>query len=269
MAPIILSELNIYPIKSAAGIAVQTAVVDQKGLLGDRRWLVVNDHGKFMTQRQFPKMALIGVAMEGDRLILSTPGMTSLTVAQPTAKAEMQVEVWGDICQAVFAGEAAQQWLSQFLEVSCQLVYMPDDSIRPVDPDYAIDPQNQVSFADAFPFLLISEASLQDLNSRLESPLPMNRFRPNLVVRGCEPFAEDRWRQIRIGSVVFYGVKDCSRCAVTTVDQATGVMGKEPLVTLAQYRLHQGKILFGQNLLHQGSGSIKVGDSIEVIETTP
>ncbi len=261
-----LSELNIYPVKSAAGISVTTAQVQPRGLAFDRRWMITDPNGKFMTQRQFPRMALIDVQIVDDCLHLSAPGMEEIAI-DPTDHPSTTVEVWGDFCQAIPAAAPVNHWLSQFLDLPCQLVYMPEDSIRPVDPQYAIDPaSDHVSFADGFPFLLISAASLQDLNARLETPILMNRFRPNFVVSGCEPFAEDTWRKIRIGSVVFHLVKLCSRCAVTTVDQATGVMGKEPLLTLAKYRLHQGKILFGQNLVAEAAGAIRVGDAIEVLE---
>lgn len=268
MTQVTLSQLNIYPIKSAGGISLQRAEVEKKGLRGDRRWMVVDDSGKFMTQRQFPKMALIGVALEPDRLVMTAAGMEELVVPLTLeTRSSSQVEVWGDFCDAIATGDATTDWFSRFLGVSCQLVYMPDNSQRPVDQTYAVDQTyDQVSFADAFPFLLISEASLQDLNSRLETPLPMNRFRPNLVVRGCEPYAEDRWQQIRVGSVLFHVVKSCARCAITTTDQATGIQGQEPLITLAKYRLHQGKILFGQNLLQANLGTIHVGDEVEVFE---
>ena len=262
-----LSELNIYPVKSAAGISVTTAQVQLRGLAFDRRWMITDPNGKFMTQRQFPRMALIDVQIVKDRLHLAAPGMEGIAIDPAADHPSTTVEVWGDFCQAIPAAAPVNHWLSRFLDLPCQLVYMPDDSIRPVDSQYAIDPANDhVSFADGFPFLLIAEASLQDLNARLETPIPMNRFRPNFVVSGCEPFAEDAWRKIRIGSVVFHLVKLCSRCAVTTVDQATGVMGKEPLLTLAKYRLQQGNILFGQNLVAEGAGAIQVGDAIEVLE---
>jgi uncharacterized protein YcbX len=164
-------------------------------------------------------------------------------------------------------GEEVSQWFSEFLELSCQLVYMPDNSYRPVNSRYASHNQ-QVSFADGFPFLLISEASLQDLNERLDQPIPMNRFRPNLVVSGCEAFAEDSWRSIRIGSIPFHVVKPCERCLITTVDQAQGIRGKEPLQTLAQYRLSNGKILFGQNLIPAELGTLQVGDSVEICHSS-
>ncbi|NEQ26510.1 MAG: MOSC domain-containing protein [Microcoleus sp. SIO2G3] len=260
-----LSELNIYPVKSAAGISLTSARAQLRGLEFDRRWMITDTDGKFMTQRQFPRMALIGVQINQNQLHLSAPGMTDLVV-EPVDRPPVRVEVWGDFCQAILAEAAVNDWLTKFLDTSCQLVYMPDDTIRRVDRQYAIDPnRDHVSFADGFPYLLISEASLEDLNSRLEVPLPMNRFRPNFVVSGCEPFAEDQWRAIRIGSVVFHLVKLCSRCAITTVDQATGVREQEPLVTMAKFRLQKRKILFGQNLVPENEGAIALGDAIEVL----
>lgn len=266
IAQVVLSELNIYPIKSAAGISLQTAEVEWKGLRGDRRWMVVSDQGKFMTQRQFPAMALIAVALEAGQLTITAPAMEPLVVSVQDTIPTLEVEVWGDRCQAISTGDAAREWFSQFLQTPCQLVYLPDASIRPVDADYAVDSsRDQVSFADAFPFLLISEASLQDLNDRLKTPIPMNRFRPNFVVRGCDAFAEDGWRRIRIGSVLFHVVKPCSRCGIPTVDQTTGIKGNEPLQTLATYRLQQGQIMFGQNLLSANLGSLRVGDAVEIL----
>jgi hypothetical protein len=267
MAQVVLTELNVYPIKSAAGISLQTAQVDRTGLEGDRRWMVVDLSGKFLTQRQYPRMALIQVQREPDRLLLNAPGMTPLAIPYDLdGAAVLHVQVWRDRCPAVSAGELATAWLSQFLEMPCHLVYMADDGVRPVDPNYAIaGVGDRVSFADAFPFLLIAEASLQDLNDRLEIPIPMNRFRPNLVVAGCDAFAEDTWRQIRIGSVEFHVVKPCARCAIPTVDQRTGIQGKEPLPTLAKYRLREGQIFFGQNLLHAALGTLNVGDPVEIL----
>lgn len=259
-----LSGLNIYPVKSAAGIALQTAEAQLRGLKFDRRWMITDLRGKFMTQRQFPRMALIQTQIEAGGLLLSAAGMESIAIT-PTENPLVKVEVWGDRAQAIPADPAVNVWLSKFLDRPCQLVYMPEDEIRSVDRKYAVNQRDHVSFADGFPYLLISEASLADLNRRLELPLPMNRFRPNFVVSGCEPFAEDAWKRIRIGSIEFHLVKLCSRCAVTTVDQATGIQGQEPLATLGTYRRQKGKILFGQNLVPENEGTIALGDQIEVL----
>ena len=260
-----LSGLNIYPVKSAAGIALRTAEAQLRGLEFDRRWMITDLRGKFMTQRQFPRMALIQTQIEAGKLHLSAAGMESLAIS-PTENSPVKVEVWGDRCQAIPANDSANAWLSQFLDRPCQLVYMPEDEVRPVDRNYAVDKRDHVSFADGFPYLLISEASLEDLNRRLEAPLPMNRFRPNFVVSGCEPFAEDTWKRIRIGAIEFHLVKLCSRCAITTVDQATGIRGQEPLATLGTYRRQKGKVVFGQNLIPKNEGTIALGDEIEVVE---
>lgn len=264
MTSITLSALSIYPIKSAAGIALEQADLTPRGLRHDRRWMVVNDQGQFMTQRKFPKMSLIQVEVE-DTLRLTAPNQPPLnSPLPPTQPDRIEVEVWGDRCTAIPMGTAAQQWLSNFLQVPCQLVYMPETSERPTDHG-KFGPRTLVSFADAYPFLLISEASLTDLNSRLGKPIPMNRFRPNLVVRGCESFAEDTWQKIRIGEVIFNVAKPCSRCSIPSVDQATGTRGKEPTQTLAKFRRWDGAIWFGQNLIHENLGSLKIGDSVEIL----
>lgn len=169
------------------------------------------------------------------------------------------VEVWGDRCLAWSMGNDARIWFSTMLGTPCELVYMPDESDRPTDHG-AFGRENQVSFADSYPFLLISEASLADLNQRLDTPIPMNRFRPNLVVSGCDAFSEDHWTEIRIGNVPFQVAKSCSRCTIPTVDQATGKRSPEPLKTLATYRHWDGQIWFGQNLIHHTLGTLNVGD---------
>ncbi len=266
MADITLSGLHIYPIKSAAGIALSEAEVSDRGLKHDRRWMVVDPKGKFMTQRKHPRMALIRVGLTS-QLELSAPGMADLALPlEPGAEAEtLEVEVWGDRCPALAMGAEAQAWFSNFLETPCQLVYMPDHSQRPTAHGQLGD-DKLVSFADAYPFLLISEASLADLNQRLAEPVPMNRFRPNLVVTGCEAFAEDGWKQIKIGEITFDLPKRCDRCSVPGVDQDSGIQNKEPLLTLAKFRLEQGKVWFGQNLLHHHSGELRLNTEIKVLD---
>ncbi len=264
MGEIKLSGIYIYPIKSAAGISLNTAQVEKRGFQYDRQWMLVDETGKFLTQRQFPRMALISVLLDRDKLVVKTPNRESLSIPiHMDSDHHIRVQVWNDVCDAISLGEEISQWFSDFLGISCQLVYMPESSFRPVNPRYATD-NEQVSFADGFPFLLISEASLEDLNQRLAEPVPMNRFRPNLVVSGCEAFAEDTWRSIRIGSILFRVVKPCDRCSITTVEQSLGIRGKEPLPTLAKYRRSNGKILFGQNLIPEKLGVLQVGDSVEI-----
>ncbi|MEQ8751885.1 MAG: MOSC domain-containing protein [Coleofasciculus sp. G1-WW12-02] len=264
MTSIHLSGIYIYPIKSAGGIALEEAQVSDRGLQYDRRWMLVDEQGKFLTQRQFPSMALIQVRFGEGELVVEAPNQPSLSVPLDyESNHRLRVQVWNDICPAIPLDQQFSQWFSEFLHIPCQLVYMPEDSIRPINPNYA-DPGEPVSFADGFPFLLISQASLQDLNQRLEQPVPMNRFRPNLVVSGCEAFAEDSWRHIRIGSIPFRVVKPCSRCTITTVDQSQGIRGKEPLATLANYRLRNGKIFFGQNVIQEQLGTLRIGDEVKI-----
>jgi len=264
MANRTVSELCIYPIKSCRGIDAQQALLDQRGFKFDRRWMIADQSGKTLTQREYPRLSLILVEQTADGLTLDAPGMPALRIPlMLKSKPIFQVDIWGDAVGAMQAEKSSGDWISSFLGVSCQFVYMPDDSFRPVDPRYAI--QNaQVSFVDAFPILLISEASLADLNSRLQSPLPMNRFRPNIVVAGCTPYEEDSWKRIQIGSINIHVVKPCIRCATTIVDQLTGIRGKEPLQTLATYRNNNGEVWFGQNLIHENLGELHVGDVVTV-----
>lgn len=265
MSDITLNALYRYPVKSLRGDVFAELTVDARGFAGDRRWMVVDADGRFLTQRQQPRMCLVDAALDdAGRLTLQAPGMPPATQGPSTGRRQ-QVVVWRDRVEAEAGDPAVDAWLSEFLGVHCRLVRMPDDSVRPVDPDYA-GPGHRVGFADGFPFLLISEASLGDLNARLERPLPMERFRPNLVVAGCEAFAEDHWRRIRIGDLVLDVVKPCSRCIIPTIDIATGERDAEPLRTLLTYRQRDNRILFGQNLVHQGAGVLRRGMPVEVIE---
>jgi uncharacterized protein YcbX len=195
--------------------------------------------------------------------------MQPLTL-HPGDGSRTRVRIWRDHVQVADQGAAAADWLSTFLEYPCRLVRLPEDVVRPVDPEFATRADDQVGLADGFPVLLISEESLADLNRRLAAPLPMNRFRPNVVVSGAGvPFAEDTWREIQIGEVRFSLVKACARCITTTTDQRTAERGVEPLATLASYRRVPRGVLFGQNLVHAGPGRIAVGDPLEVCRTTP
>jgi uncharacterized protein len=261
-----LSGLYVYPIKSASGIPLEASDVDGRGLRHDRRWMLVDESDRFISQREVPRMALIRVQLERDGLVVDAPGMPSLEVPlQPPAGRLMLARAWDNLVETLPVGADTDRWFSEFLGASCKLVCLPEESVRPVDPAYGRS-GDRVGLADGFPFLLISEASLADLNARLERPVPMNRFRPNLVVRGCEPFAEDGWRLVRIGRITFRVVKPCARCAITTVDPRTAATGKEPLRTLARFRRFGTKVLFGQNLIHDKKGSLRTGDPIEVVE---
>ena len=262
-----LSSLYVYPIKSMGGISLEAWDVDGRGLRYDRRWMLVDEDGWFISQRELPRMALISVRIEPDRLVLNAPQMPSLELPLgPTADEIIPVRIWDDLVGSAPVGDDADRWFGEFLGVRCSLVFLPDESVRQVDPDYG-EAGDQVGLADGFPFLLISEASLADLNARMEHPLPMNRFRPNLVIGGCEPFAEDVWKLIRIGSLTFRVVKPCSRCTITTVDQTTAAKSKEPLRTLASFRKVGNKVLFGQNLIHDGTGTLRTNDPVEILQT--
>jgi MOSC domain-containing protein len=264
MPGVILSSLYVYPVKGCRGLAPAEWDVDEFGLRYDRRWMIVSLTGEFVTQREEPRLALIRPVLQRDSLVLRAPGMPDLALPLvPPAKDRVKVEVWDDATEGVPLGPEASQWLGRFLGALVRLVWMPDEVLRPTDPAYAVG--YRVSFADAFGFLLISEASLADLNGRLETPLPMSRFRPNLVVRGTEPFAEDGWRTLRMGDLELDVVKSCSRCVVTTTDQETGERGKEPLRTLATFRQRGGKVMFGQNLVHRGTGRLAAGMRVEVV----
>lgn len=265
LAKFSISGIRVYPIKSAAGIVLDEASVEERGFRHDRRWMLVDENGIFLSQREAPRLALVRVAITADALVVDAPGMPTLQVPlQPEPGDTVSTVIWRDVVESLPAGGGVDPWFRKFLGIPCRLVYLPETSVRPVDPAYSAS-GDHVSLADGFPFLLLSEASLGDLNSRMELPLPMDRFRPNLIVRGCGPFAEDGWRRVRIGAVDFRVVKPCARCKITMVDQQTAATGKEPLRTLARYRKQGSEVFFGQNLIHDATGTVRVGDAVEVI----
>ncbi|MEJ2620645.1 MAG: MOSC domain-containing protein [Candidatus Thiodiazotropha sp.] len=265
--PITLSGLYCYPVKSLRGLELEHSRLDRFGLVHDRRWMVVDREGKFLSQRQLPRMALIQVELVSYGLRLSGPDMPILQVGTPTRAAPtIEVEVWQDRLQGAVVGQQADLWLSRSLGVECRLVYMLDDEKRQVDPRYA-EAHHLTAFSDGFPLLLASEASLEALNSRLDTPfLTMARFRPNLVVSGSEAYAEDRWARIRVGSMALQLVKPCSRCSITTVDPETAVRGSEPLATLATYRRRGKQVYFGQNVIYDHPGELRLGSAVEILE---
>jgi len=254
-----------YPIKSCGGVSLAEADIEHRGITHDREFMVVDSTmGLFLTQREFPRMALIRPHMDHGLLRLNAPGMSELVLDPVRQGLARNVIVWRDRCPAVDQGPDVAGWLSAFLMTDCRLVRMVEGHVRRVDRRYAVGDGDQVGFADGYPFLLISEESLADLNARLASPLPMNRFRPNIVVSGGTAFQEDQWRRIRIGAVEFHLLKPCARCVITTTDQATAERGKEPLSTLAGFRRTNRGVLFGQNMIHSRSGTIRRGDLVEV-----
>jgi uncharacterized protein YcbX len=262
-----VSQLYIYPVKSLGGIALDKAIVTDRGFQYDRRWMLVDHNNLFISQREINQMALMKLEVVDNGIKVNYPPKSSSFIIpfQPLTNEFADVTIWDDVCPAQFVNKQADEWFSTMLESPCRLVYMPDDSERITDQKYASD-GSIVSFADGYPFLLIGQTSLDDLNTRLNDPLPMDRFRPNIVFTGGEPFEEDAMHTFTIGNITFRGVKLCARCIMTTIDQDTIARGKEPLKTLAKYRFKNNKILFGQNLIHTGTGEITVGDQLEVLK---
>lgn len=267
--PVILSALHVYPVKGLKGIAVPEARCTDRGLEHDRRWMVVDEHGDFLSQREHPAMATVWTDIDGDRLELSAPdaGRVELPL-RPRDGALLRVSVWESECDALAASPEADAWLSACLGLPCRLVYMPEETRRESNPRHA-GAGRLVGFADAFAYLLTGESSLAELNARLVArnhpAVPMNRFRPNLVVAGAPPFAEDGWTDMRIGTAAFRMAKPCGRCQVTTTDQATGELrGPEPLATLASYRSRgEYGITFGVNLVTERTGVVRVGEAVQ------
>jgi uncharacterized protein YcbX len=264
-----LAALLSYPVKSLAGGSHISAPVHPWGMAADRRWMVIDAQRRCMTQREHPRMAVLHAATEGDLLMLRAPGMVMLMVSPQTRAKAGPVTVWRDTVEAEDCGEIAASWMSTALDVPCRLVHMGNPLARKLAAAYAVRGDEAVSFADGFPVLLASETSLADLNARLATPVPMSRFRPNLVIAGAPPWAEDNWRRVRIGEVVFRVSKPCDRCIMTTIDQATGERpdGNEPLTTLGKFRRDiSGKIMFAQNLVPENTGIIHVGDEVAAID---
>jgi uncharacterized protein len=263
-----VSSLWIHPVKSCAPAPVHDALVEVRGLRNDRRWMVVAPDGRFLTGRQCPKLVLLRAVPEGLDVRLDAPGMTTLHVRRPSRDgARLGVAIWKDHVDALACAPQADAWLGEFLGRPVRLVYMDDAAVRGVDPHYGWA-GDEVSFADGYPLLLVSQGSLDLLNTKLLVPVPMARFRPNIVVRGCAAHAEDGWRRITVGMVEFEVVKPCTRCVFTTVDTTRGEFdgGGEPLNTLKSYRRGERGVTFGQNLIPRTTGNIRVGDPVAVIE---
>jgi uncharacterized protein YcbX len=266
-----LSEIWVYPVKSFAGISLQEAQVTDRGLELDRRWLLVDDDGRFLSQREYPGLALFrpeivdGILRITHKVLLDSIEIPLRPVFTDTAS-KIEVTVWDDTIQAVEVNQEISEWFTKLAGFSVRLVYMPEESKRKLDPDYAISQDDITSFADAYPFLIIGQSSLDDLNGRLEVKVPMNRFRPNFVFTDGVAFEEDFWREFTIGDLSFVGVKTCDRCVMTTVAQEKGIVsGKEPLKTLAKYRNFGNKVLFGQNVIGLGLGIVSVGDEVKML----
>lgn len=261
-----LTSIHIYPVKSCQGIKLEKTVIGSRGPAWDRRWMIVDANGNFLSQRKHPKMALIKTKLEHKSLVLSIPEHKELRFSLEPNGFTLDVKVWKDFCSAIDLGEKAANLFSEFLGFECRLVFMPSESKRKINPKYALQPEDVISFADGYPFLLISEASLDDLNHHLEDPVPMDRFRTNLVVSGCNTFEEDTWKKIRIGEIFFEVVKPCSRCLITCVNHHSGEKGTEPLKTLAGFRKQKKVIMFGQYLIHTNQGTLSEGDTLKIIQ---
>lgn len=269
-----ISQLWIYPIKSLPGISLKQSKLLAKGLENDRKWMLVDSNNNFLSQRKLPQMALISVSLEEYGLRVTHKKMPPLIIPWVDTEIEalepIKVKVWADNCDALHINSAIDNWFSEALEVDCQLVFLPEQSPRYVDKNFAKE-QQQTRFTDGFPLLLISEASLEDLNSRLQKKLTMRSFRPNIVVSGCTAYAEDEWKVFSINQAQFLLVKPCSRCIVTTIDPETAQRSadREPLKTLEQYRKKDKKILFGQNILFKSRDSdvLAIGDELNFTST--
>jgi len=268
-----LQSIHVHPVKAFRGQAPREAVVEPWGLAGDRRWVLIDDGGKVVTQRQHARLALAAAELlPGGGIRLSAHGREPVSVAVPEPIGTTTVDIFGGKVEAVLADTTAHDWCSDYLGAEVRLVHMDDPATRrPVEPDFALSGET-VSFADGYPLLVTTLASLDALNSLIaqgahahEGPLPMNRFRPNAVVSGTDAWAEDDWSRIAIGEVTFRVARMCGRCIVTTTDQGTAERGKEPLRTLGRHRRFGNQLVFGQNLVPETPGTVRVGDPVTVL----
>lgn len=264
--PLRLRSIHLYPVKSLAGMTVKNWPLSARGLRHDRDWMLVNEQGRFLSQRQLPRMALIRATVDQNSLCLQTPNGDRRRLALDSPPLDVTgIQIWNDRLPALHLDPSIDHWLSDFLDFPCRLVRFADNQQRPVDPDYACS-DDQTGFSDGFPFLIIGSASLGELNSRLTKPVEMARFRPNLVIGTGEPHCEDDWRRIRINGIGFRLVKPCSRCKITHVDPATGANDPDgPLQALAGYRKQKNRVMFGQNALHDDQGVLRTGTKVEVV----
>lgn len=263
-----ISHLFIYPIKSLGGIAMPSVNLTDRGLEYDRRFMLVDQQNQFLTQRTFPRMALLRTAIGNNKLVVFEKDQDDdqlILDISPVIGEKIKVDIWEDQCEAYHIDSSADLWFSKKLQRNVKLVYMPDSSRRPVDKTYARQ-DDITSFSDGYPVLLVGQSSLDDLNSRLEEKVPMNRFRPNIVFTGGYPYQEDEMKHFKINNLDFYGVKTCGRCMIPTINQDTGVAAQEPIRTLSSYRTFNNKVNFGQNILHADRGLIHVGDELHLVD---
>jgi uncharacterized protein YcbX len=257
-----IHSLHVYPIKSCQGIDLDQAQLTDTGIEFDRHWMLINQHGRFLSQREYPQMARIGCAFDGDQLRIQCDGQEDLTIPlRQQAETRVAVKIWKDECSAAVVSAEADQWFSGVLGIPCQLVFLPDSEQRKVDPEFA-QQQEIVGFADGFPLLVVSLASVDLLNERLQQQVGIERFRPNVVLSGCEAHAEDSWHAIEANGVRITLAKPCSRCSIPSFDQRSGEQHPQLLQALGEYRRQKGKILFGQNGLHTHNGRLNTGDPV-------
>ena len=259
-----VKSLHIYPVKSLAGISVSKATIGDRGFENDRRWMLIDENNRFLSQRELPEMALIKTRIDFERLIVwhnaFPENLLQISIPHPK-NTSIEVSVWDDICKAIICPDEVATWFSRILNFSCRLVYMPTNSHRYVDNRFAKN--NEInSFSDDFPITIISQESLNDLNEKMELPILMNRFRPNIVIEGCRPFEEDKLETFSINGMNFNCAKPLARCPIPTINQETATKSKEPLATLSKFRKRDNKIYFGQNLLYNGRGIINIGDQL-------
>ncbi|MFT7588529.1 MAG: hypothetical protein ACI959_000740 [Limisphaerales bacterium] len=260
-----VSELFVYPIKSCAGINLSEAVVQDRGFKLDRRWMIVDSGGVFISQRDFPAMCLLTISLREEEMVIRNDRQLFAPLSIPLTQPEndpIDVLVWRSSCKAIPVSDKADDWFSKALGISCRLVYMPESTKRLVNPEFAKN-EEIVSFADGYPFLVIGQASINDLNVKLTRPVSVLQFRPNIVFTGSPAYTEDNWEGIRIGETVFFRTKNCTRCNVISINPQTAEQDKEPLATLSKYRKEGNNIIFGAYLISSGKGLIKVGDQIE------
>lgn len=257
--------IYIYPIKSLQGISLKDAEVLERGFRHDRRWMIVNEEHSHITQRTHPQLSQINISMGKDGISATYKGMADLEIPLVITGPTIEVSVWSDQVQAIEASQNINDWFSQIAQESCKLVFMPEVATRSVNPNRAVNDEN-VSFADGYPYLIIGQESLDDLNSRMDVDLPMNRFRPNIVVEGGQAYEEDHLSDVKIGEVKFHVTHPCKRCVFTTIDQETGMKGVEPMKTLATYRREGSEVVFGVNTLALSHGKVSIGDTVYSID---
>ncbi len=266
MFKLVVSSIYIYPIKSLGGVSLTHSLIEERGLQYDRRWVLTDSTGLFITQRKYPILSLLQVNMADDVITVfhkDNPNhQISFGIAQQIGE-KVNVTIWDDLTKGIEVETRVSNWFSDYMNMQVKLMRMPEHERRSVDPRYANNDEI-VSFADAYPCLIIGQSSLDELNAKLEKPVLMDRFRPNIVFTGGEPHAEDSICDFEIDTISFSAVKPCARCVLITIDQQKGTKSAEPLKTLSKYRTFNNKIMFGQNLIHNGSGIIKIGAEIKI-----